>query len=271
MSEKHAHERHKHAGALQDAHNHPTSKSHQHKNQDSGKSNTTVAAAAEAEITVFKTKLNFSDSGRETLGLYRLKIGGRGPGKGRHKSGRGTSDRVDPSKLLGLPVAIPAEGYSFDGVCVCSFNDPDFPDRKRPDYGMDFVEDEARQDWCVAAPGNLCGRVYFKKNLWPGQGFEFSDHIGCPKMFKGDEYECIRWQPSYHATHTHGTKPKDILTSTCEKKQEDPVFLKEAKKAEELKAKRKNVKSKADDFKTLIDSRLFTKLALLVIYLNTFF
>ncbi|ODM94863.1 hypothetical protein Ocin01_11816 [Orchesella cincta] len=186
--------------------------------------------------------MNFQDSGLDTTGLLRLKIGGRGPGKARHKSGPG-GGRLDPRAFKGIS-KIQKDGYKYDGVCVCSYRDPDFPKRLRTDYGMDFVEDEARPRWCVAAPGNLCGRVYFRRNLWPGQmNYEFSDHIGCPKKYKGEEYECVRWakDTTITTTKTNRTHFPTSQTSTCEKKPKNVELERQTKiHRKKLKAKKRS-------------------------------
>ncbi|CAL8072327.1 unnamed protein product [Orchesella dallaii] len=163
----------------------------------------------------------FEDSGMDTTGLLRLKIGGRGPGKARHKSGPG-GGRLDHRTFQGMAEMVEDNDYQLDGTCVCSHADPNFPDRERVSYGMNFVEDEARPRWCVAAPGNLCGRVYFRTHTWPGQTFyEFSDHIGCPRKYNGDEYECVRWKKDPSA-ETNRKEFPNVITSTCEKKPKDP-------------------------------------------------
>ncbi|CAL8072329.1 unnamed protein product [Orchesella dallaii] len=180
-----------------------------------------IKLGSKQDVNEGEYQLSFNDSGLDTTGLLRLKIGGRGPGKARHKSGPG-GGRLDHRAFQGMSERMQHDGFPLDGTCVCSQKDPKYGNRRIMDYGMDFVEDEARPRWCVAAPGNLCGRVYFKRNIWPGQAFyEFSDHIGCPRKYNGEEYECVRWQKDPSAETTRKEFP-NVITSTCEKKPKDP-------------------------------------------------
>lgn len=209
------HKDHFHAGGLPDKHNHLEPD---------------VIIPEPEQPDTQDPPLDYKDSGRDTTGLTKLKIGGRGPGRGRLKSGAGT-DRVT---LKSQPLPKVIDEYPIDGYCACHANDPKYPDRKLVDYGIDFVEDHdrSRAGWCVAAPANLCGRVYFRSNLWPGQNFEFSDHIPCPKLYNGDEYECVQWFQSVSDDAQADFQPfPKSRTATCEKKKKDAdTKLKKKKK-----------------------------------------
>ena len=226
---KSIHEKHRHPGALPDKHNHLPPDEDPEDSVESEELLHHHHHSEEEELSPHNAKhlphqplLEYKYPDRNTEGMIRLQIGGRGPGKGRHKGGPGGA-RLDAELMdIARPDPFPAEGYPLDGVCACSTYDPKYPDRVRPDYGMDFVEDQLRKRWCVAAPGNLCGRIYFRKNLWPGQNFEMSDHIGCPKKYNGKKYECVRWQLESNLDEDEKFKKlPNTLTSTCEVKLED--------------------------------------------------